>query len=131
MGSTLYSLQCCKRISRASAVRVSNPLIISAIDSCSITIHKHLQYLEESVNIAYEIKQDSTITSMAMQGLGAAIMPRLAAEPVPEQLKVYSLPVPLERIIKAAVVKNALHTPAVFAFLESLKNHQHNHLLAS
>ena len=110
---------------------VTYPLIISSIDSCSTTIRKYLQRLEESVNIAYEMKQDSTITSMAMQGLGAAIMPRLAAEPVPEQLKVYSLPVPLERIIKAAVVKNALHTPAVFPFLEALKNYQRDRSLAS
>ena len=100
------------------------PLIISAIDSCSTRIRKYLQSSAESVNIAYQIKQDSTITSMAIQGLGAAIMPRLAAEPVPEQLKVYFLPVPLERIIKAAVVKNALHTPAVFAFLDVLKNYK-------
>ncbi|MDJ0636731.1 MAG: LysR family transcriptional regulator [Xenococcaceae cyanobacterium MO_188.B29] len=102
------------------------PLIISAVDSCSTTIRKHLQRSKYPVNIAYEMKQDSTIISMAMQGLGAAIMPRLAAEPVPEQLQVYSLPVPLERIIEAAVMKNALHTPAVFAFLDVLKNHQNS-----
>ncbi len=100
------------------------PLIISAIDSCSIKIREYLQRSEESVKIDYEMKQDSTIISMAIQGLGAAILPRLAAEPIPPQLEVYSLPVPLERIIKAAVLKNALHTPAVFAFLDALKNYQ-------
>ena len=102
------------------------PLILSAIDSCSLKIRQYLQRSPEVLNIAYEMKQDSTITSMALQGLGAAIMPRLAAEPVPEQLKMYSLPVPLERIIKAAVIKNALHTPAVFAFLDALKNYQYS-----
>lgn len=100
------------------------PLIISAIDSCSLKIREYLQRSEESVKIDYEMKQDSTIISMAIQGLGAAILPRLAAEPIPPQLEVYSLPVPLERIIKAAVLKNALHTPAVFAFLDALKNYQ-------
>lgn len=100
------------------------PLIISAIDSCSKTVRQYLRDSKGAVNIAYEIKQDSTIISMAMQGLGAAIMPRLAAEPIPEQLKVYSLPTPLERIIKAAIIKDALHTPAVFAFLDVLKNYQ-------
>lgn len=102
------------------------PLIISSVDSCSTNIRQHLQRSQASVdiNIAYQMKEDSTIMSMAMQGLGAAIMPRLAAEPIPPQLRVYSLPVPLERIIKAAVVKNALHTPAVFAFLDVLKNYQ-------
>lgn len=100
------------------------PLIISSVDCCSTQIRQHLQRSTASVDIAYAMKEDSTIISMAIQGLGAAIMPRLAAEPIPPELKVYSLPVPLERVIKAAVVKNALHTPAVFAFLDILKNYQ-------
>ena len=50
--------------------------------------------------------------------------PLLAATPVPPELEVYSLPVPLERIIKAAIVKDALHTPAVFAFMDALKNYR-------
>ena len=99
------------------------PLIISANNSCSIEIRQYLQRSPEPINIAYEMKQDSTITSMALQGLGAAIMPRLAAEPISPQLKVYSLPIPLERIIKAAAIKDALHTPAVFAFLDTLKKY--------
>jgi DNA-binding transcriptional LysR family regulator len=99
------------------------PLIISANNSCSLKIRQSLQRSPKPVNIAYEMKQDSAMASMAMQGLGAAILPQLAAEPVSERLKVYSLPVPLERIIKAAVLKDALHTPAVFAFLDVLKNY--------
>ena len=62
------------------------PLIISANNSCSIEIRQYLQRSPEPINIAYEMKQDSTITSMALQGLGAAIMPRLAAEPISPQL---------------------------------------------
>jgi DNA-binding transcriptional LysR family regulator len=99
------------------------PLIISVNNSCSLKIRQYLQRSLKPVNIAYEMKQDSAMTGMAIQGLGAAILPQLAAEPLPAQLKVYSLPIPLERIIKAAVVKNALHTPAVFAFLDVLKNY--------
>lgn len=69
------------------------------------------------------MREDSTILSMAIQGLGAAIMPLLAATPVSPQLQVYSLPTPLERIIKIAVLKDGLHTPAVFAFLATLRNY--------
>lgn len=101
-----------------------HPLIISMNNSCSQKIRQFLQRSPETVNIAYEMRGDSTIVGMAMQGLGAAILPRLAAEPVPSELQVYSLPVPLERSIKAAVLKDALHTPAVFAFLDVLKNYQ-------
>ena len=75
------------------------------------------------MNIAYQMQEDSSIVGMAMGGLGAAIMPQLAAEPIPEQLAVYSLPVPLERVIRAAILQDALHTPAVYAFLEVLKTY--------
>ena len=100
------------------------PLIISSIGSCSTKIQQHLQKSPEPLNIAYEMREDSTIVSMAIQGLGAAIIPLLAATPVPPELEVYSLPIPLERIIKGAVVRDALHTPAVFAFMDALKNYQ-------
>jgi DNA-binding transcriptional LysR family regulator len=100
------------------------PLIISAKNSCSVAIRQFLQRSPESVNIAYEMREDSSIVGMAMSGLGVAIMPQLAAEPIPEQLAVYSLPTPLERVIQAAVLKDALHTPAVFAFLETLKTYK-------
>ena len=102
----------------------THPLIVSSIDSCSTLVRKYLKRSPETVNIAYEMREDSTIAGMAMQGLGAAILPRLAAEPVPSELQVYSLPVPLERSIRAAVLKDALHTPPVFAFLDVLKNYQ-------
>lgn len=100
------------------------PLIISAKNSCSVAIRQYLQRSRETVNIAYQMQEDSSIVGMAMGGLGAAIMPQLAAEPIPEQLKVYSLPTPLERVIQTAVLKDALHTPAVFAFLEVLKTYR-------
>ncbi len=102
----------------------SYPLIISSTGSCSTKIRKYLSGSEESLNIAYEMREDSTILSMAIQGLGAAVVPELAAQPIPSELQVYSLPVPLERIIKAAVVKDALHTPAVFAFMDTLKSYK-------
>lgn len=99
------------------------PLIISAKSSCSVAIRQSLQRSPKPVKIAYQMREDSSIVGMATSGLGAAIMPRLAAEPIPEQLAVYSLPNPLERVIEAAVLKDALHTPAVFAFLETLKTY--------
>ena len=99
------------------------PLIISAKNSCSLAIRECLKQSPEPINIAYQMQEDSSIVGMAMGGLGAAIMPQLAAEPIPEQLAVYSLPVPLERVIRAAILQDALHTPAVYAFLEVLKTY--------
>ncbi|MEL7521606.1 MAG: LysR family transcriptional regulator [Cyanobacteria bacterium J06553_1] len=102
----------------------SYPLIIPSAGSCSKKVRQYLLTSNESVNIAYEMREDSTIMSMAIQGLGAAIMPRLATQPIPRELAIYALPTPLERAIQAAVVKDALHTPAVFAFMDTLKNYQ-------
>ena len=99
------------------------PLIISSIGSCAKKVRQYLLDSNTSINIAYEMREDSTMMSMAIQGLGAAIIPRLAAEPIPPKLQVYHLPVPLERTIKAAVVKDALHTPAVYAFMDTLKKY--------
>jgi len=102
---------------------VNYPLIIPSVGSCSKKVRQYLLSAKEPVHIAYEMREDSTIMSMAVQGLGAAIIPKLAAQPIPAELKIYSLPTPLERVITAAVVKEALHTPAVYAFMDTLRNY--------
>jgi DNA-binding transcriptional LysR family regulator len=58
---------------------------------------------------------------MVERGLGATIMAKLAAEPIPPKLQVLELPVCLERVIGVIVVREALLPPPVFAFLETLK----------
>ncbi|NJK51187.1 LysR family transcriptional regulator [Candidatus Gracilibacteria bacterium] len=78
----------------------------------------------QTLKVAYEVKEDSTIISMVQRGLGATIIPQLAAKPIPEGLQVKRLPVPLERAIGAAILANALHPPAVFAFLEAIEQYQ-------
>lgn len=98
------------------------PLIVPSTNSCSLRIRNHLRRSDYPLKIAYEVREDSTIVSMVQQGLGAAILPRLAAEPVPSEIQVCSLPIPLERIIGTAMLKEALHTPAVYAFLDAVRN---------
>lgn len=88
---------------------------------CTSAVRDHWDKWGLSFKVAYEIKEDSTIVSMVSQGLGAAILPRLAALPIPEGVQVRSLPVPLERLIGAAVLSNILHSPAVFTFLDMLR----------
>ena len=88
---------------------------------CTSAVRNHWSQWQQSFKVAYEIKEDSTIVSMVAQGLGAAILPRLAALPIPEGIEVRSLPVPLERAIGAVVLANVLHPPAVFAFLDLLR----------
>lgn len=88
---------------------------------CTSAVREHWAKWGRSLKATYEMKEDSTIVSMVAQGLGAAILPRLAAMPIPESIAVRSLPVPLERVIGAAVVAEMLHPPAVFAFLDLLR----------
>ena len=95
------------------------PLILQPPETaCSIPLRKYLGTSEFPLNIAYELSEDSTIVSMVLQGLGAAIMPRLAAEPIPAEVKVCSLPMDFERVIAVAILRDALLIPAVFAFLD-------------
>jgi DNA-binding transcriptional LysR family regulator len=90
-------------------------------NACYVKLRNYLQSCGISLPIAYEIREDSTRVRMVAQGLGAAILFRLAALPIPPEVKVCHLPVPLERIVGAAVLADALHPPAVYAFVEMLK----------
>lgn len=100
----------------------SYPLILSTNNCCFNLIQRYLKTSPHPMNVAYEVREDSTIVSMVLQGLGVSILPRLAAEPVPAGVKIAVLPGSLERIIGAIVLKDALHSPAVFAFLDALRN---------
>jgi DNA-binding transcriptional LysR family regulator len=97
-----------------------SPVILSCLP-CGKSLHQHLKQLAPSLNITGNIQEDSTIVSMVNQGLTAAILPRLAAVPIPPSVQVYSLPEPLERVMGVAVLSQSLHIPAVFKFLEMLK----------
>jgi DNA-binding transcriptional LysR family regulator len=101
---------------------VDQPLIMPPkSDLMMHQLHNHINAQGYSLKIDYEVGTDATIVSLVAQGLGATILPRLAAEPIPPSVQVYSLPVPLSRTIGVAVLAEALHPPAVYAFLEILK----------
>lgn len=103
---------------------VSYPMIMTPIAAPYIharTVQDHLAQFGYRLNVAYEIKEDSTVIGMVKRGLGATIMARLAAEPIPAGVLVRPLPVPLERTIGAVILTNALLPRAVFAFLDVLK----------
>ncbi len=98
------------------------PMIMpAATDYCSLIIQNHLTQLNQSINPAYRITEDSTIVGMVMRGLGATIIARLAAEPLPADVQVHGLPVPLVRTIRVLTLRDALHPPSVYAFLDTLK----------
>jgi DNA-binding transcriptional LysR family regulator len=84
-------------------------------------LYHHLTTHAPPLNIVYKINYGTTIVGMVNQGLGAAILPRLSAEPIPSTIQVQSLPIPLTRTLGAAFLSHVLQVPAVFAFLDLLK----------
>lgn len=103
---------------------VSYPMIMTPLTAPYLhtrTIKAHLAQFGYALNVAYEVQEDSTIIGMVKRGLGASVMARLAAEPIPEGIQVHSLPSPLERSIGVAIRKDVLLSRAVFAFLDVLK----------
>ncbi|MBF2005198.1 LysR family transcriptional regulator [Chlorogloeopsis fritschii PCC 9212] len=99
---------------------IYSPVMLACLP-CGRPLHDHIKKLAPFLNTASDIQEDSTIVSMVNQGLTAAILPRLAAIPIPPGVQVYNLPVQLERVMAAAILSNALHVPAVFKFVEMLK----------
>ncbi|MGB3309410.1 MAG: LysR family transcriptional regulator [Nodosilinea sp.] len=97
------------------------PIIGSSHSSCGLRIRTVLGAQEHPLDIAYCIRHDSSMVAMVQQGLGLAILPRLAAQPVPPDVQICSLPFPISRPIGATILKDALHTPALYAFLDALR----------
>ncbi len=89
---------------------------------CTSAVRDHWAKWGQSLTVAYTIKEDSTIVSMVAQGLGAAVLPRLAALPIPEEVYVRSLPVRLNRSIGVATLASTPPAPAAKMFLDMLRS---------
>jgi DNA-binding transcriptional LysR family regulator len=98
------------------------PLIMPPADRVMMQeVYNHVRSHGVNLNVTSEVETDTTIVNLVAQGVGATILPRLAAEPIPAPIQVFSLPDPLLRVIGVAVLADALRTPATYAFLELLK----------
>ncbi|HIK18412.1 MAG TPA: LysR family transcriptional regulator [Leptolyngbyaceae cyanobacterium M33_DOE_097] len=98
------------------------PLIVPANEFTSDKqAYAHCERYCQTIHTEYLAKSDSTIVSMVAQGLGAAILPRLAAEPIPAMIQVHSLPNPFFRTIRFAIRAKVDQPPHIYAFLEMLK----------
>ena len=98
------------------------PLIMPPIDHVMMRpVYDHINGRGYRLNVVSEIETDSATVSLVEQGLGGTILPRLAAEPIPQSVQEYSLPIPLRRQIAVATLTDALQPPAVYALLEVLQ----------
>ncbi len=93
----------------------------AANDGGYAALRQYLQQAEVPLTVAYEINEDAMIVSLVAQGLGMAVLPRYAALPIPETVRVRHLPQPLTRTLAAATLSEVMHAPAVFAFLEQVE----------
>ena len=94
--------------------------VTCSTNTCHAPVYQHLAQHQVRLATIYDVQESSTAVSLVAQGLGATILARLAALPIPPEIQVHSLPVPLERVIGVAVPAKALRTPAMFAFLDRL-----------
>lgn len=102
---------------------MSHPMIMNVRSARhNQMIYDHCAQAGQALKIGYEVREDSTIVGMVSQGLGASIMARLVAEPIPDGVQVRSLPDPLERRIGVVVLADGLLPRAVFAFLDVLRD---------
>lgn len=98
------------------------PLILYPNDnSCFANVQRYFHQAERALAPRHQFRETHTILNMVAQGLGAAIIPSLSANPIPSGVTVVQLPSNLERTIGVILLANALHTPAVFTFLQVLK----------
>ncbi|MEL6456345.1 MAG: LysR family transcriptional regulator [Cyanobacteria bacterium J06623_5] len=98
------------------------PLLMPPVDYVMMRpVYEHVNKLGYWLNVVNEVETDSATVKLVAQGLGGTILPRLAAEPIPSEVQVYPLPVPLERPIGVAILTDALQSPAVYALLDVLK----------
>lgn len=86
----------------------------------NIVVEQHLAQFGYQLPADYEVREDSTLMNMIKKGLGAAVLARLEAEPIPLGVRVKPLPEPLERVVGVAILENAVLPRAVFVFLDVL-----------
>ncbi|MEM9486064.1 MAG: LysR family transcriptional regulator [Cyanobacteria bacterium P01_F01_bin.116] len=98
-----------------------HPLISPSKGTCFSRLDNYLKQNRIDLKITYYIRHDSSMVSMVSQGLGIALMPELAAAPVPDGVQIYQLPFAIKRPIGASLLKDGLHSPAVYAFLDVLR----------
>ena len=100
----------------------TDSLILSGNDDiCGSYVRSRLASLHLQVTPGYEVKEDSTVLRMVSEALGVGLLPELAIDELPENVKMVPTDVPLERPIHIALLPSSLKIPAVRVFLNALK----------
>lgn len=100
----------------------NHPLIASIQGSCAHRLDLTLKQAIPPVDVTYRIRTDTTIVGMVTQGLGIGLMYELSAQPIPQNVRVVQLPFQIFRPLGVSWPKEALLSPAVYAFLDVVKD---------
>lgn len=99
------------------------PFVLAGIEqACVQPVVRAMQAIQPSFRPAFEVREDSIVLSMVAQGLGVSIVPSLAIDAVPAEVRVVELAEPLERTIGIALLPSSLKVPAVRSFLTTLRH---------
>jgi DNA-binding transcriptional LysR family regulator len=90
--------------------------------SCGTKIAAHLKSINQELEPAFTVGNDSVVVSMVNHGMGFSIMPALAVHPLPRGVISFSLPDPLKRRLGVMTPRAKSVTPAVKAFVEALRD---------
>ncbi|MGD1865638.1 MAG: LysR family transcriptional regulator [Phormidesmis sp.] len=96
--------------------------LITSSSDCCIVVCDRLKQCQPPIAVDYLISNDSTAVSMTRQGLGITLLPELAAQPIPKEVRIAELPFDISRPLGISWLKNTLHTPATYAFLDTFKH---------
>ncbi|MEL7227335.1 MAG: LysR family transcriptional regulator, partial [Cyanobacteria bacterium J06576_12] len=96
--------------------------LITSSSDCCIEVRDLLQRAQPSIQVDYLISNDSTAVSMTRQGLGITLLPELATQPIPSEVRVAQLPFHMTRPLGISWLRNTLLTPATYAFLDTFKH---------
>lgn len=99
---------------------LEHPIILSD-GPCSLPIRDRLVVLDPAFEPAFEMSEDSTILALVAQGLGVALMPKMAIGVLPPGLRLLELSETIERRVGVALATGSLKIPSVRAFLNVVR----------
>jgi DNA-binding transcriptional LysR family regulator len=111
-----------KRRSAKTWQEVQKQPFILVTGGCTRHLRQHWEH-SGGVDLqpAFRIREDSVALGMVGQGLGVSILPRLAVEPLPQDVRASLLPTPLERVMSVVCTRRKLRQPALREFVATIQ----------
>jgi DNA-binding transcriptional LysR family regulator len=110
-----------KRRASKSWQEVQKQPFILVTGGCTRHLREHWEKGGARLEPAFRIREDSVALGMVGQGMGISILPRLAVEPLPADVRASLLPTPLERVMSVVYTRRKLRQPALREFVASIR----------